>query len=455
MRDWLQAHGSLWYDNPRYRLAWLLLPQAALLLIAGLVASLSGVSVNWGKPSVTNQEEQKYIALSKRAANGDRPAFDELTRDADGGNIAAQSLLAYLYDPAWVADNPMPNSPVKPDVAKALKLYQPAADLGYPGAQRGMTRLLISKFWGAYDLKRGCRYGTALYANPKVIKEKFDGYETAIFFTADCYLNEDSGFNSDLDKVAEIDMLLVSLKHEASVDAFTTNLGNMASPGIISAIQRNLKKRGLYNGPDDGQANPQTIAAVRALAGQAGSGASPSPTPNPQPGNPYTKPAQPISEEQIKALFDQAAKDAGAAEKLCSYADAGDATAEFYCAAVFDPNHKMDRKIPTDARRAVTYYERLAAKGLGIAAASAAFLYDLGYPELPRDPEKAAAMITRSLELKDKETVTSLERDSWGPGFWAALQRQLAQRGLYTGNVVDQKNDRTMLAIHKLAGADL
>jgi len=427
----------------------------------------------------SEREEQKYIALARSAGDGNRGALDQLTRDADGGNITAQALLAYLYDPAWAVDNPMPNNPVKPDAAKALKLYQPAADLGYKGSQRGMTELLLSTSWGVYDFERGCQYGAALYSNPEAIKEKFAGFESAIFFTAGCYVNEASGFKRDLDKVAEMDMLVVAMKYKNAVNTFTNNLGK-TMPGIIAAIQRNLRGRGLYNGPDDGQANPQTIAAVRTLAGQAGSGTSPPPAnlgnpyakliqpdpqpdnpyakliqPDPQPGNPYAKPAQPVSDEQMEALFGRAAKDVGVAEKLCSYADAGDARAELYCAAVFDPNHKMDRKIPTDARRAVTYYRRLAAKNIGAAAASAAFLYDIGYPELPRDPEEAAALIARSLELKDKETVTSLERDSWRPGFWAALQRQLARRGLYIGNVVDQKNDRTMMAVRKLAGADL
>ena len=47
---------------------------------------------------------------------------------------------------------------------------------------------------------------------------------------------------------------------------------------------------------------------------------------------------------------------------------------------------------------------------------------------LPRDPEKAADMTIRALELKDADILKNIEEDKWGAGFWAALQQRLAQR---------------------------
>ena len=43
-------------------------------------------------------------------------------------------------------------------------------------------------------------------------------------------------------------------------------------------------------------------------------------------------------------------------------------------------------------------------------------------------------------------------QDKWGVGFWAALQQRLADRNLYQGRVVDQRNDRTIQAARRLLG---
>ncbi|MEH3065534.1 MAG: AAA family ATPase [Methylobacterium radiotolerans] len=99
------------------------------------------------------------------------------------------------------------------------------------------------------------------------------------------------------------------------------------------------------------------------------------------------------------------------------------------------------------------HLERLAVeRSFAPAAASAAFLYDLGGAGLQRDPAKAADLTIRALELKSTEILQNLEQDQWGAGFWAALQQRLADRNLYQGRVVDQRNDRTIRRARRLLG---
>lgn len=463
-----QAHGNLWYDSARYRLAWLVLPQAAVAVAASLVMWLGGGQGqgNWGNPAGSagssggsDSGDAKYAALLDRAGkNGDRAAFDELSKQAAAGDTAAQFYLAPLYDPVWASLYPA--RPVGNDVAKALQLYQPTADLGFAGGQRAMTLLSLNTVYGQYDIKRGCKYGDALVKNPAASVHTENQY-AALFLTAICYVDDASGLPRDPDKAADLYMTTVAAKYHQAVAAVTGNYTKMPTD-LIAAVQRNLKTRGLYNGATDGAPSPDTLAALNALAGQGQSPDSNQGAATPQPaengatgqssGDAGAPPTERLTGDALKALFQDAATNAASAEKLRGYADGGDGRAQVYYAALFSPNYKMERNFPTDAHRAATYYERLAADGNGPAATSAAYLYDVGYPELPRNPDKAAALALRALDLKDADMDNALDKETWGAGFWAALQQQLARRNMYSGDIVDRKNDRTMLAVHQLAG---
>ena len=77
--DRLGAHAALWYGQARYRLAWLVLPQAAVALMAGLALALVGTGAEWGKPADSKESEKLYADLLEKAGkDGDKAAFDKL-----------------------------------------------------------------------------------------------------------------------------------------------------------------------------------------------------------------------------------------------------------------------------------------------------------------------------------------------------------------------------------------
>ena len=53
--DWLRAHATLWYDDRRYRLAWLALPQAGTVLLANLLFALVAQG-EWGRPATGSRQ---------------------------------------------------------------------------------------------------------------------------------------------------------------------------------------------------------------------------------------------------------------------------------------------------------------------------------------------------------------------------------------------------------------
>ncbi|MBY0397493.1 MAG: sel1 repeat family protein, partial [Thermoleophilia bacterium] len=142
------------------------------------------------------------------------------------------------------------------------------------------------------------------------------------------------------------------------------------------------------------------------------------------------------------------------AAKLRGLAESGVPVAQYlYAAMHLSPANKEQRVTAPDGPLAARYLERLAVeRSFAPAATSAAFLYDLGGAGLQRDPAKAVDLTIRALELKSTEILQNLEQDQWGAGFWAALQQRLADRNLYQGRVVDQRNDRTIQAARRLLG---
>ena len=61
--DRLGAHAALWYADARYRSAWLVLPQAAIALVAGIALLLLKPSADWGKPADSKDSEKIYLDL--------------------------------------------------------------------------------------------------------------------------------------------------------------------------------------------------------------------------------------------------------------------------------------------------------------------------------------------------------------------------------------------------------
>ncbi|MGU3467882.1 peptidoglycan-binding protein [Methylobacterium sp. C33D] len=465
--DRLRAHATLWYADARYRLAWLVLPQAAVALLAGLALALLKPAGEWGKPADSKENEKLYLdLLDKAGKDGDRAAFEKLRTAAEAGDVSARSFMGALYNPEWAAV--YVKSPVTPDAAKALTYYQKPADLGFPGAQRGMTELLLDPARGQHDLRRGCRYGLAFQANPVAARNNYLDSWSTLYWIAGCYTDAGSGVPRDPQKAAGLYMDTVAAKLPRAVTTFTDELGRQP-PDLVAAIQRDLAKRGFYTGPSDGTATPQTRAAVQALAGrgagpQGSAGAGSAGAGNPGAGNPgAAKPAGPPpqappaatpSVEDLIALSKRAVSDAADAAKLRGLAESGVPVAQYlYAAMHLSPANREQRVTAPDGPLAARYLERLAVeRSFAPAAASAAFLYDLGGAGLQRDPAKAADLTIRALALKSTEILQNLEQDQWGAGFWAALQQRLAERNLYQGRVVDQRNDRTIQAARRLLG---
>ena len=465
--DRLRAHATLWYADARYRLAWLVLPQAAVALLAGLALALLKPAGEWGKPADSKENEKLYLdLLDKAGKDGDRAAFEKLRTAAEAGDVSARSFMGALYNPEWAAV--YAKNPVKPDAAKALTYYQKPADLGFPGAQRGMTELLLDPARGQHDLKRGCRYGLAFQANPVAVRNNYLDSWSTLYWIAGCYTDAGSGVPRDPQKAADLYMNTVAAKLPRAVTTFTDELGRQP-PDLVAAIQRDLAKRGFYTGPADGTATPQTRAAVQALAGrgagpQGNAGAGSAGAGNTGAGNtgaakpagppPPAPPAATPSVEDLIALSKSAASSAADAAKLRGLAESGVPVAQYlYAAMHLSPANREQRVTAPDGPLAARYLERLAVeRSFAPAAASAAFLYDLGGAGLQRDPAKAADLTIRALELKSTEILQNLEQDQWGAGFWAALQQRLADRNLYQGRVVDQRNDRTIQAARRLLG---
>lgn len=465
--DRLRAHATLWYADARYRLAWLVLPQAAVALLAGLALALLKPAGEWGKPADSKENEKLYLdLLDKAGKDGDRAAFEKLRTAAEAGDVSARSFMGALYNPEWATV--YAKNPVKPDAAKALTYYQKPADLGFPGAQRGMTELLLDPARGQHDLKRGCRYGLAFQANPVAARNNYLDSWSTLYWIAGCYTDAASGVPRDPQKAADLYMDTVAAKLPRAVTAFTDELGRQP-PDLVAAIQRDLAKRGFYTGPADGTATPQTRAAVQALAGrgagpQGNAGAGSAGAGNPGAGNtgaakpagppPPAPPAATPSVEELIALSKSAVSNAADAAKLRGLAESGVPVAQYlYAAMHLSPANREQRVTAPDGPLAARYLERLAVeRSFAPAAASAAFLYDLGGAGLQRDPAKAADLTIRALELKSTEILQNLEQDQWGAGFWAALQQRLADRNLYQGRVVDQRNDRTIQAARRLLG---
>lgn len=455
--SWRAAHGALWYGNALYRLSWLVLPQAcaAMLLFAAL--PLLDRADQWGQPANSKELEKKFFDLVDKAGkDGDKAAFDEVIKAAEAGSIPANSIGAHLYDPGDAGT--FPKNPVQADPAKALKMYRVAADAGFPGGQRGATVLTLTQSYPTYDLKLGCKYGTAFYVNPLAIQAKYFEEWVALTLIAGCYLDDSSGVKRDLPKAAAIYLDAVAAKHKPTIVLLSDKLG-LQSKDLVAALQQNLKQRGLYYGAIDGAASAQTIGAIRSLAGEA---SKPPPPANPPPANPppaNPPPANPPPQQQppgesAQMLFEKAKSDRTSEIRLRFLADGGDSTAQLLYGMLFAPAYTAQRSTVLDASRAMKYFEPLSKRAdaaAGAAAAWGAMLYDAGYPELPRDGKKAAFFAVRALELKNADMVKMLEKNSWGPGFWSTLQAELTIRNLYTGMLVDRRNDRSIMAARRLA----
>lgn len=89
---WIAAHGKLWYDDPWYRLAWIVWPQALAafaLLFFWIATPATTRNAQWAKPMDPGARARQLLAL-RDSAKSNQSAMDALERDALGGEPLAE-----------------------------------------------------------------------------------------------------------------------------------------------------------------------------------------------------------------------------------------------------------------------------------------------------------------------------------------------------------------------------
>jgi uncharacterized protein len=105
------------------------------------------------------------------------------------------------------------------------------------------------------------------------------------------------------------------------------------------------------------------------------------------------------------------------------------------------------------AETALKYYRAAADKGDALGLHNLGAAYNSGLLGLQRDPNEASRLIVRALETKYDVTVNSLTNhpEVWTYEFWQYLQRRLAEKGLYSGQIDGRPNAATLDAVRRLA----
>jgi TPR repeat protein len=446
----LSAHGSLWYDDPRYRLAWFVAPQAIVVVLAVLVlAAASGG--DWGKPASSSKERiAELSALRDRAGkDGDAKALEALTRAADDGEIQAAAKLATLYDPL-VADS-FPRKTVPNDAVRAVRLYGPGADTGDGLAVTRLADLLLDPINPNPDVKRGCALAQAWRDQPALDAR---GEFRLWLKQAQCLVDDASGLPRDTKRAAEAIFALVGEKYEPAMKTYVRSLG-LQKPFVVKALQEHMASLayGPYLGPVDGIVHPETIARLEMAAGLrpfADSAEAKERRRSRDQEDPRFRYPPGLYENTFRELAVDANTDLKAVARMKAYADAGNVAAMAVYGRCYDPFANRGTVYPPDARVAVAYYERAARGGHRDTAAWAASLYDKGAGALARDPAKAASLMMLQLEVNPSYVESLTDPEIWTGGsgdFWAALQKELAARGFYKNPVEGRRNDATIASL--------
>ncbi|MDN3274887.1 tetratricopeptide repeat protein [Frankia sp. RB7] len=326
--SWLAAHGKLWYDDKRYRLAWVIWPQAfavGLALWLWVMPSPSSKHAIWAKP-VDVAERNNQLQVLRDSAATSQPEMTKLEREAKGGDPVAQFFYATLLDPDLKL-----SKIVTPDMAKAVDWYERSAAQGNEWAASNLATTYESGSFGRVDFMRACGYARRLGKN---------GFGGGTRIKGDCYARGLGGTTADLVKAADaydVAMNKGSSRATAALGYFYENglgnrtkdpaaalrlyraaadkgdslglhnLGSAYNAGLLGlqrdgseaarlilrsldthydvsvrsllthpelwtpefwqSLQRRMAERGVYSGPIDGRANSGTLDAVRRIGG--------------------------------------------------------------------------------------------------------------------------------------------------------------------------------------------
>jgi TPR repeat protein len=112
--------------------------------------------------------------------------------------------------------------------------------------------------------------------------------------------------------------------------------------------------------------------------------------------------------------------------------------------------HQQGKGVEQDDVAAVNLYRKAADEGNPAGIHNLAAMYDSGRGLARRDPEQAADLILRALELRNDFTYSQMTRNanSWSRPFRIALQRKLRDAGFYAGRVDGNVRDTTIAAIN-------
>lgn len=453
----LAAHGSLWFDDARYRLAWLVAPQALTVVLAALFLSFVGQG-QWGKPASSTKERIAELSAlrDKAGKQGDTKALAALTAASDDGEIDASTKLGTLYDPLVSAS--FPQKSVPNDLARAVRLYGPGAETGDGLAVTRLADLLLDPSNPAPDTKRGCRLAQVWRDQPDLDAR---GDMRLFLKYGQCLLDESSGLPLDAKRGAETVFAALTNKFEPAIQTYVRKLG-LQKPFAIKALQEysaNLKFGTLYTGPVDGAVHPETIAYFEMIAGirpMVESEASKALKAKRDQEKVENRYPPGMNEVTFRQLAQAANDDIRAVTRLKTYADAGNAAAQAAYAYCYNPFFK-NAVIAPDAQLAAAYYERAAKAGHAGAAGQAASLYYKGAGNLPRDFKKSAALQILQIELDPGAAFLLIDPQisaGMSGEFWGALQGELAARGYYKTPIENRRNDAVVAALQAFEKAN-
>lgn len=112
--------------------------------------------------------------------------------------------------------------------------------------------------------------------------------------------------------------------------------------------------------------------------------------------------------------------------------------------------YQQGKGVEKDEVAAVNLYRRAANEGNPAGIHNLAAMYDSGRGLDHKDPEQAADLMLRSLELRNQFSYEQMTRNSnnWSRSFRMALQRKLRDVGVYNGRVDGNFRDTTFAAIN-------
>jgi TPR repeat protein len=112
--------------------------------------------------------------------------------------------------------------------------------------------------------------------------------------------------------------------------------------------------------------------------------------------------------------------------------------------------YQQGKGVEKDEVAAVNLYRRAANEGNPAGIHNLAAMYDSGRGLDHKDPEQAADLMLRSLELRNQFSYEQMTRNSnnWSRNFRMALQRRLRDAGVYNGRVDGNFRDTTFAAIN-------